>query len=827
MNLWTYTTREGQRRPGRTLLTLTGIALGLATVVATRLTVPTIEHAYRDLFENLTGRASLEVAAPGQAGFDPAVSRELTTVTGVRAVLPRIRGVVSVVGKDGPVAVPVLGLDPAGLTAEDMPPLGDGEMLLDAGLAEALGARPGEAVRMWAPAGQTELRLAGFRTPRGPDAALGGVGFLSLAWARQLFALPDQVNSLELLLEEGVEADKVCAAVAFRLPAGVAVQPPGGRGDLARTTLRATAFGLAALAFLAVTAAAFVILNTFLLNLGERRGQLAVLRALGATRSQVRGLLLREALLLGLAGTAAGCAGGVILAWGLLHVLGKFLHVPLPAPHLGAGPFALPAVLGPGAALAAAWVPAWCASRRQPLDDLLPQRGRPGECLSCRICQAGLVLLGLGILLAAGLCSGWLPVPACPALLAPALALVLTGCVLLLPGATGPLLQLAATLPLGLTGKLAAQHLARRRLRTGLTAGVLFLAVAVAVGFGHCLRGILCDLQRWCRNTVVADFLVRGSMPDTAFLLAAPLPESLAEEIGREKEVGGVDRLAFLPAEAEGRPVLVLARDFAPGWPLPLDLREGDPGTVLEGLRAGEAVLGTGLSQQLGLHRGGTLTLETSHGPRQIRVAGTATEYAGGGSALYLEWQAAGRLLAVPGPHVLLVRAGPGGAAALGPPLKQFCDRRHLLVQSNAEFAGMIDMLLARVTGLLWALMALVFVLASLGIVNTLTMNVREQQRELGVLRALGLKGGQVGKVVLAQSGLLGVLGLFPGALVGVGLAYLIDRGTSWVGPPIPFAFDGQVIAGCCLLALGTAVVAALLPGRRAARMPVLQALAD
>jgi putative ABC transport system permease protein len=139
----------------------------------------------------------------------------------------------------------------------------------------------------------------------------------------------------------------------------------------------------------------------------------------------------------------------------------------------------------------------------------------------------------------------------------------------------------------------------------------------------------------------------------------------------------------------------------------------------------------------------------------------------------------------------------------------------------------MIDQLLGRVTGLLWALMALVFVLASLGVVNTLTMNVHEQKRELGVLRALGLKRGQVRRLVLAQALWLGGIGLLPGAAAGVVLAYLIDRGTSWVGPGVAFQLDGLVLAGCCALALAVALLAALLPGRHAARLPVLRALAD
>ncbi|HZV07867.1 MAG TPA: hypothetical protein VE999_22470, partial [Gemmataceae bacterium] len=80
MNLWTYNLREIQRRPGRMLLTLLGIILGLATVVATRLTIHTVDRAYRELFEGVSGRPSLEVTAKGQGGFDPRATRELESI---------------------------------------------------------------------------------------------------------------------------------------------------------------------------------------------------------------------------------------------------------------------------------------------------------------------------------------------------------------------------------------------------------------------------------------------------------------------------------------------------------------------------------------------------------------------------------------------------------------------------------------------------------------------------------------------------------------------------------------------------------------------------
>src|SRR5262249_10176142 len=142
MRLWTYTTREILKRPGRALLALLGVGVALATVVATRLTVPAVHRAYRDLFDGTAGRPALEITSPGAGGFDAGFAPNLASVPGVRAVLPRVRGTVSVATGKGNVAVALLGLDLTHPEARAAWPLQAGRLpaapddaLLDAGLA--------------------------------------------------------------------------------------------------------------------------------------------------------------------------------------------------------------------------------------------------------------------------------------------------------------------------------------------------------------------------------------------------------------------------------------------------------------------------------------------------------------------------------------------------------------------------------------------------------------------------------------------------------------------------------------------------------------------
>jgi putative ABC transport system permease protein len=829
MNLWIYNLREMQRHPGRMLLTLLGIALGLATVVATRLTVRNVDRAYRDLFEGVAGRPALEITAKGQGGFAADSVKGLERVSGVKSVTPRIHSAAALVNGGESVAVPVLGIDPS--SAADWPvregqPLHDGkDALLDPALADSLHLRPGKDFEVWTPAGATSLHLCGIFQPRGSSAAAGGQTIVSLACAQRLFNLPGRVNSIQVLLAEDAVPAVVQGAIARQLPSNLIVQPPGLRGELARSTLLSAQQGLSALSLVALLAATFVILNTFLLNLGERRKQIAVLRSLGASRRQVLRLLLRETVMLGLIGAAAGCVGGVVLAVGLNYLMQKFLGMALPRMHLSAEPFVLAALLGPGASVAAAVVPAWRASRRPPLLELLPGRSQSEEQLPQRIWQLGLLLLTGGIAVEIALARGLFSDFWSKNLLGPTLALLLVGAVLALPLVVAPSLRLLALLPVGLEGRLAVQQLARQRGRTSLTAGVLFLALVVAIAFGQALRATLRDLQHWYRQTIVADCLIRSAMPDSSFTLAPALPETLASGIRTCGDVS-VDCISFLPAEVEGKQVLVLARTFAADRPLPLDLQDGDESSVRRGLSSGEAVLGAGLAQSLGLHRGDVLKLTTEQGVREVRIAGTALEYAGGGLALYLEWETARRLLELPGVHVFLVGNRSGAVASLSSNLRRFCEQHHLLFQSNADLRTMIEGMLNRVGAALWGLMVLAFAVASLGIVNTLTMNVHDQTREFGVLRALGLKRMQVGKVVLAQALMLAGVSLVPGAIAGVGMAYAINRASAaWTGTACVFKMDFVLIIGSCTAALVMAMLAALSPARRAVRLPVALAM--
>jgi putative ABC transport system permease protein len=842
MSLASYTLGELRRRPGRTALTLIGIAIGVSSIVAIMICTQTTRSAYRTMFEQLTGRAELEVVAEAYSGFDPAIVAQLAHTPGVAAAIPVVQTSTALITPAGASGVMALGIDPQQDTAARDYEFRAGrmlqsgkEVLLAANVAESNDWKLGSKIRIMAPAGVTALEVVGLLEPVGPAASkLGGVVILPLATAQELFRLGSQINGVQLVLQQGAVSQQVERDIAPTLPAGLTVQVPATRSQMAHDSLFATEQGLEVMSAVSLVAGTFVILNVFLMNLGERRKQFAILRALGATHRQITRLLLVEAALLGLLGTALGMILGIGVAVVFVRGMEQFLRMPLSRLEIGWPPFIAALVLGPTAALAAAYIPSRRESNRPPLDALLDRHANRDEHERRWTVKLGLAMITSTFLILIAMLAGWLAPATITLIVPPSMALFLIGAVLALPLVITPLLNVAGRIfepLLGIEAVLARRQLERHRPRTSLTVGVLVIAMVITVGMGNSLLNNVHDVGDWQKRTVTVDFLVRSVLPDTGLMIAAAMPDHLRDDVAALPGIQRVDRLAFVPAKAQDRQsndrqVLVLAKTLQPNDPITFDLSSGDPAQIVERLRQGEVVIGTVLAGKLQLQAGDTITLNTKTGEQMLKIAGTSDEYTAGGMAIYMDWNYADERLGVAGADVLMITAEKGRFAEAKTALDQFCRERHLMLQTQEDFGTFLDHMVQQVTGFLWMLMALAFVVASLGIVNTLTMNVLEQTRELGVLRAVAMQRRQIRKLILAQAGALGLVAVIPGVVVGIFLATMISLATFSVsGHAVGFAIDVLFVAQTAIAGFGISLLAALLPAERAARLEIVRAL--
>jgi putative ABC transport system permease protein len=824
--------RQMRARPGRSALTLLGIVIGVAAVVAVWASIGLVRGGFRAMFDSVSGRATFEVVAEGDAHLDPGLAADLAGVSGVEAAVPTVQGSAALMldGKTAPVFV--VGIDPARDREVRRYSLREGTflegpgVLLEGGFADSLGLGLGDGLVLFTARGPRPVLVTGLLEPEGAAIMMGGsVVFMRQADAQRLLGLGDRVSAVHLVLAEGAAEEQVRGDVERLLPVGAGIQRPASRGQLALDTMAGTELAMGNAAVLSVVLGAFIILNTFLMNLGERRRQLATLRACGATRGQVGRMILAEAALLGSIGGLLGVPLGYLVSWAMASSMQEVLSVPLPAISFGLDAVALALVLGPGVSMLAALLPALLTRGVSPLE--LVRRQAVVDPRRQRWAAApGMVLLVGTAVLAEGLIAGRIGAEWSAA----SSALALASAIMIAPALLRPLVGGLGflTRPLqGVTEVIALRQLLRSPLRNSLTVGVLGGALAMSIGMGNSVLSNVRNLREWTDRTIVGDFLVRSVMPDPMLTVVPSLPSSVGEEIAAIDGIDDVRPVKFLRVQVDGQRAMLLARELPADGSIHLHLTQGGvPDEVRAGLERGEVVLGQRLSQELGKGAGASVVLDTPSGPRSMKVAGTVTEFTGGGMALYLEWEQAQHLFEFEGADVFLIDAAHGQEPAVQADLEELTRSKGLLLQSHQGFRDLIDEMNAGVIGALWALLGVLFLVASFGVVNTLTMNVLEQTRELGLLRAVAMTRAQVRRTVVAQAAAMALVSFVPGGLAGLLLAYLMNAAApALLGVELEFTLHWGFIASTFLVAGVITALAGGLPALRASRLDVVEAL--
>jgi putative ABC transport system permease protein len=832
MALLKFSLRELKSRPVRVTLTALSIVIGVAAVVSVSIATKTTRAAHEKMFSAVTGRAALEVVAEGGGSFPVSVASDLDQLPATQAV-PLIRRFTIVYFQGKKVRVQALGIVPDRdrlvrdyeLTAGQMVGRGTG-VALDANFARGLGIQVGQRLEMLTRSGLRESEVIGLLEARGGSTVVaGGMVYMSLGLAQSRFKMRDTIDMVQLVLDGDADLDATQAAVAAKLPVGISVRQPNMQSQLAEETMLATEQGLQLATAFALVIAAFIIFNTFQMAVGERRRQLGILRAIGATRRQVSMLILREGGLMGLLGMVVGSLVGIFGARALTLATEQLLQTTMPPIQVTILPFLLAAAFGLGLSLIATWVPARRAGRLSPSEAMRVVVPGEIEAPHKSMLIAGLVVvLGAAIALA-GCILGWFPIE----ISVSSSVILLIGMVLLLPMALGGIAQVVEVMlrPIfGIEGRLACRQLVRHRGRTAMTIGMLFIAIATGVGMANTIIDNVGDVQQWYRQSIVGDFFVRALMPDMATGQAADMPDGLDVEISNIPGVEGLDTIRFVKATSGENSIIVVIREFKEQRQVYFDLIDGDANEVLRQLPESAVVVSSVLAQRMALRLGDMIPLETREGTRQLPIVGIANDYLAGGMTIYMHRDVAEKLLEVQGVDAYIVRANNKQLPAVEAALQALSNEHGLLLQSYADLVGFIEQMMNGVIGSLWALLALGFVIAAFGLVNTLAMNILEQTREIGILRVVAMTRRQVRRTILAQATMMGVIGLAPGALMGLLIAYLINLSTlPTTGHAILFVFRPWLLAVCFAAAFVIVIGSAYLPAERAARLKLSDAL--
>jgi putative ABC transport system permease protein len=849
--MWSTTIKGIAGHKRRFLSTCVAVVLGVTFLTGTLALGDTIRGGFDDLFAEanegtaVVVRSSTRIGGDdtGQRGVvDPAVVDVVGAVPGVAAIAPEISGPAQIiatdgtaVGGDGP---PTLGsswiddpdLNPYRVTegrAPELAPTGAPvEVVIDKGAAQKADLAVGDTTTVLVP-DQVAVEVVGL-VGFGEADSMAGTTFTGFAPAdaeRLLGGGESGLSEIRVAAGEGISPDELQQRIVDVLPTGAealtgaelsAEQLQGIEDDFLRI-LRTMLVIFAGVALLVAT---FSIHNTFAIVAAQRGRESALLRALGATRAQVLGSVVLEAVLVGVVATAVGLAAGIGLASGLETLIASAdTGLPPTTLSIGTGSLVVPVVVGLGITLVAALGPALHSSRVSPLAALRSTAvedgriGRARTVVGLLAAAGGVALIvtgagGDGDMGRVGLGS-----------LVTAVAFVLLGPLLARP--FGRLAGRPARVVKGITGQLAQENAVRNPRRTAGTATALVIGigvVAVFTVFGASLRTSISD--EVTRSFGDTDLVVQAS----AFA-GSGLPPTFVDGIAATDGVRDVSALTFGDVRLDGSTETATVTDpTALEAVSDLEITAGS----LDDLTEEQVAISGTRAKDEGWELGTTVPMEFADGttvPATIGVLYSARGALGDVIVPSALWDA--HTLRPTAPQVVLVGVADGvDVAMVDAEISELARTAGApKVQTRDEYVQSVGAEVDQFLVIIYMLLAVAVVIALLGIANTLTLSIHERTRELGVLRAVGQTRRQLRSMVRWESAIVATFG----ALAGIGIGSLIGWGLVRAGREAlslnSFSYPTGQMAVIVVVGAVAGVVAAIRPARRAARLNVLDAI--
>jgi len=822
----------------RLFATAFAVLLGVAFMAGTFVLTDTIQKTFHDLFGSVYVHTDAVVRGPAALGtsglqaqrppVDTAVLRAVTGVPGVRAAEGNVMGYAQLVDKQGKAigtAQSAYGLNwnrVAELNPFDLvvgrAPQADAEIAINKAAADDGGFVVGDTANVITQAGPQRLRVVGVVKFGTAESIASGSGVLfTQAAAQRLMGEPGKFDDIGVVADQGVSQEQLRDRLAAALPGadvvtGKAIVRENDRA--VKKDLKIINRALMAFALIALFVGSFIIYNTFSILVAQRGKEMALLRAIGASRRQVLGSVLLEAVVVGLIAALLGVAAGIGVAAGLRALMAAFvLEIPAGGSVLTPRTVVVSLLTGVLVSAAAAVLPARKAAKAPPIAamrDLAQDssgRSRSRVVIGAAVTAAGVASLTLGLR----------PDSGRTALVGLGAAVIFIGVAVLGPVVARPASRLiGAPLPAlkGMPGTLARENAVRNPKRTSATAAALMIGVSLVAFitiFGSSMRR---SLEADVDETFTSDFQI-----DTGSFAA--LSPELAERLARLPEVQAVSGVRSSMAEVDGATTDLVAVDPA-GYGRIVDL--GVSNGRLEDLDAdGIAVLDT-VARAKGWSVGEHVRVRFPEtGEQRLTVAAIfGGKQAGASYLIGLPAHDANFTERLDG-MVLVKRADGVSLGAARAALERVtADYPTARVQDRAEYKQAQSAELNKDLGLLYVLLGLAVLIALLGIANTLALSVFERTRELGLLRAIGMARRQVRAMVRWESVIIALFGTCLGLLIGLFFSWAMVRGVAdQVALTVP---AGQLAVGA-LVAAVAGVVAAILPARRAARLDVLAAI--
>jgi putative ABC transport system permease protein len=828
-------------------MTVAGIALGIAVVLAIRLANDSSVRGFSLALDTIAGAASLEIVSPG--GVDEDRLGPLGWLRDIGDVSAVIEGDAMARAGGAPAeAVRVLGVDilrDRAFREYDLVEFAEGRrqpapqeflgLLLDPRsvitteiFARRHGLRVNDALELAIGDVRKSFVIRGLLSNEGPARVLdGNFVLMDIAAAQWAFDRLGRVDRVEIRLPAGRNVADAERLLSSQLPPGLTVQRPARRGEQVETMLRAFHFNLTALSYVALLVGLFLVYNTIAVSVIARREEIGVLRAVGASRGTVLRLFLAEAAALAAVGAVLGAPAGWLLAQGAVRLTSTtvntlYIAAATTVPALDPRDAAVAIAMGIGLALLAAAAPALEASRVTPLAAL-----READRLEARYrVNRRHLALAVSLLVAAAGLSRLGPLGGLPVFGFGAAVATVFGIAFLVPAALALLARYGArplTALFGVEGQLAHANVSGAIPRLAVSIAALAVSLSMMVAIAIMIGSFRETVIYWVGQTLQADLYMstaRRSSLDTQ----SSISQELEAAVTSYPAVAAVDRFRTLNLLYDGRLTVLGTGDFgvllAHGN---LVFKEpADGKAALRGAIGKDAVVASeSFALKAEKRAGDIVRLQTPHGPADFRLAAVYFDYTTDRGVVVMDRGTFTRHFGEQRPTSLTVYLRPGSdpLAVRADLMSKLGERHRVFIHTNASIRDEVLRIFDSTFAITYALEAIAVFVGILGVSGTLLTLILERRRELTTLRLVGADRRQIRKMVVIEAGMIGLVSQVLGWVAGLGLAliliYVINvQSFGWT---IQFYVPGLFLLQSSLALFIATAIAGLYPARVAA----------
>jgi putative ABC transport system permease protein len=830
----------------RTALTTAGIVLGVAVFVGMHTANQSVLFAFTHTVDRIAGKTELQVTA-GETGFDESVLDTVQSASTVRVAVPVIEAVVdSRVRGQGNLLV--LGIDMTGdrslrdydLESGDDAVIDDplvflaqpDSIILSKEFAAKNGLDTGSRLTLGTARGDRAFVVRGVMRSTGLTSAFGGnLAIMDIYAAQKMFGRGRKFDRIDLAVRPGRTIADAEHEIGALVGPGFQVEPPSGRGQQFEAMLAAYSMMVNISSAFALFIGMFIIYNSFAIAVTQRRSEIGILRALGATRRQIRWLFLGESAVTGLIGSLVGVGFGLLIARGIAASIGTLIAdvygVAQHTEEIATSPALLAAALGLGVvtSMIAATIPARNAARVDPVQAL--QKGKyqvlsAGEsrlravlAIVCAAVSIALLTLGMSRPL---FYVGFSLAIVAALLMTPLVSVALTQ-------AMRPALKWLRPVE----GALAADSLIQAPRRTSASVAALMLSLTLVTGFAGMARASYSSIVDWMDTTLNPDLFV---MPSQSLVIRTfRFPAEMAAQLAALPGVARVQAVRDARIVFRKTPIMLVAieadsvRQTVHRPPV-----EGNEAEMYRKASAGEGLMvSDNLARLQNLHLGDVLEIPAPNGVIRLPIAGVVVDYSDQQGTILIDRALFTRYWNDDTVNVFRIYVQPGAPtmAVRQRIIDRFAGERQLFVFTNAEIKQYILKITDQWFGLTSVQIAVAVLVAVLGIVNTLTVSITDRRRELGVLQAVGGLHGQIRRTIWLEALSIGTIGLILGFGLGaIGLYYnlqIVEKDIA--GMRLDYQFPFGTMAALVPTILAAAFVAAIWPAESAVRGSLVEAL--